>query len=92
MLTEGEPLLLEVRGNFSESLPEKVTLSSSGPAGDIHPRAMGVYNKLSGLTPVWENSVNNEIKLFYDGKKCKEKELCRKIILIRHKMDYQLHC
>ena len=54
---------------FPESLPKKVTLSSSGPAGDIHSRAMGVYNKLSGLTPVWENYVNNEFKLFYDGKK-----------------------
>ena len=72
MLTEGEPLLLEVRGNFSESLPEKVTLSSSGPAGDIHPRAMGVYNKLSGLTLVWENSINNVIKLSFDGKNYKE--------------------
>ena len=57
---------------YPESLPEKVTLSSSGPAGDILPRAMGVYSKLSGLTPVWDNSINNEFKLFYDGKKSKE--------------------
>ena len=57
---------------FSESLPEKVTLSSSGPAGDIHPRAMGVYSKLYGLTPLWKNSINNEFKLFYDGKKYEE--------------------
>ena len=80
---------------FPETLPEKVTLSSSGPAGDILPRAMGVYSKLSGLTPVWENSINNEFKLFYDGKKYEEYELhtiLYTIILIRHKMDYQLHC
>ena len=36
------------------------------------PSAMGVYNKLLGLTPVWENSIDNEFKLFFDGKKCKE--------------------
>ena len=53
----------------------KLTLISSGPAGDIHPRAMGVYNKLSGLPPVWENYFYNEFKLSYDGKKCKELEL-----------------
>ena len=57
---------------YPESLPEKVKLSSSGQAGDILPRAMGVYSKLSGLTPVWENSLNNDFKLFYDGKKYKK--------------------
>ena len=57
---------------FPETLPEKVTLSSSGPAGDILPSALGVYNKLSGLTPVWENSINNEFKLFFDGKRTKK--------------------
>ena len=53
---------------YPDTLPEKVTLSSRGPAADIHPSAMGVYSKLQGLPPVWENSVNIEYKLFYDGK------------------------
>ena len=53
---------------YPDTLPEKVTLSSRGPAADIHPSVMGVYSKLPGLPPVWENSVNNEHKLFYDGK------------------------
>ena len=57
---------------YPDSLPEKVTLSSSGAAGDTHYTAMGVYSKLSGLTPVWENSINNELKLFYDGNSYKE--------------------
>ena len=52
---------------------------------------MGVYSELSGLTHVWENSINNEFKLFYDGKKYEEYELNQKIIL-RHKMDHQLWC
>ena len=54
---------------YPDSLPEKVTLSSSGAAGDTHYTAMGVYSKLSGLTPVWEHSLNNQHKLFYDGNK-----------------------
>ena len=54
---------------FPDSLPEKVTLSSSGAAGDTHYTAMGVYSKLSGLTPVWAHTVNNQHKLFYDGNK-----------------------
>ena len=56
---------------YPNTLPEKVTLSSRGPAADTHPTAMGVYSRLQGLPPVWEHSISTGHKLFYDGKKNK---------------------
>ena len=56
---------------YPDTLPEKVTLSSRGPAADTHPTAMGVYSRLQGLPPVWEHSISTGHKLFYDGKKNK---------------------
>ena len=53
---------------YPDTLPEKVTLSSRGPAADTHPTAMGVYSRLQGLPPVWEHSISTGHKLFYDGK------------------------
>ena len=53
---------------YPDTLPEKVTLSSRGPAADTHPTAMGVYSRLQGLPPVWEHSISTAHKLFYDGK------------------------
>ena len=42
-------------------------MRSSGPAGDSHPTAMGLYNKLPGLPPVWEHFYFPDHKLFFDG-------------------------
>ena len=77
---------------YPDTLPEKVTLSSRGPAADTHPTAMGVYSRLQGLPPVWEHSISPGHKLFFDGKKNKF-ELFHLILFvqIRHKMDRRLH-
>ena len=67
---------------YPDTLPEKVTLSSRGPAADTHPTAMGVYSRLQGLPPVWEHSISTGHKLFYDGKN-------RKFIKIKLKCTNQ---
>ena len=62
-LTQGSSLPV-----YPDTLPEKVTLSSRGPAADTHPTAMGVYSRLQGLPPVWEHSISIGHNLFHDGK------------------------
>ena len=52
---------------YPDTLPERIVVRSSGPAGDSHPTAMGLYNKLPGLPPVWEHFLFPDHKLFFDG-------------------------
>ena len=52
---------------YPDTLPERIVVRSSGPAGDSHPTAMGLYNKLPGLPPVWEHFILRDHKLFFDG-------------------------
>ena len=52
---------------YPNTLPERIVVRSSGPAGDSHPTAMGLYNKLPGLPPVWEHVDFRDHKLFFDG-------------------------
>ena len=52
---------------YPETLPERIVVRSSGPAGDSHPTAMGLYKKLPGLPPVWEHFLFPDHKLFFDG-------------------------
>ena len=67
---------------YPDTLPEKVTLSSRGPAADTHPTAMGVYSRLQGLPPVWEHYISTAHKLFYDGKN-------RKFIIVKSNCSNQ---
>ena len=52
---------------YPDTLPERIVVRSSGPAGDSHPTAMGLYKKLPGLPPVWEHFLFPDHKLFFDG-------------------------
>ena len=57
---------------YPDTLPERIVVRSSGPAGDSHPTAMGLYKKLPGLPPVWEHFLFRDHKLFFDGEKRKK--------------------
>ena len=51
---------------YPDTLPDGIVVRSSGPAGDSHPNAMGLYKKLPEL-PVWEHFYFTDHKLFFDG-------------------------
>ena len=51
---------------YHDTLPERIVVRSSGPAGDSHPTAMGLYKKLPGQ-PVLEHFLFPDHKLFFGG-------------------------
>jgi len=62
--------LLSVKATTLPTYPEKVTVSSYGPANEEIPHVMGVYTMTLAWQhkrPVWQKIPNEEMYLFYAG-------------------------